>query len=73
MKDAYDALIVATGATEAVPPIPGLAEHGIGAWEVLKNEQLIPGGNVLVVGEEWSAVRYVNTFSIISADRCISR
>ena len=50
MKDAYDALIVATGATEAVPPIPGLAEHGIGAWEVLKNEQLIPGGNVLVVG-----------------------
>ena len=31
MKDAYDALIVATGAMEAVPPIPGLAEHGIGA------------------------------------------
>lgn len=50
MAGAYDALIVATGANEAVPPIPGLAEHGVGAWEVLKNEQLILGGNVLVVG-----------------------
>lgn len=50
MADAYDAVIVATGAKEALPPIPGLAQHGIGAWELLRNDQLILGGNVLVVG-----------------------
>ena len=50
MADAYDAVIVATGAKEALPPIPGLAQHGVGAWELLRNDQLILGGNVLVVG-----------------------
>lgn len=46
-----DVVIVATGAQGFVPPIPGVdQEHAITAQMLLKNEEAILGGNVLVVG-----------------------
>ncbi|MEG1459795.1 MAG: FAD-dependent oxidoreductase [Oscillospiraceae bacterium] len=51
--DAYspDVVIVATGAEEIIPPISGVSpETAIRAQMVLKNEAVILGGKVLVVG-----------------------
>ncbi len=51
--DAYapDRVIVATGAKEIIPPVPGVdIENAIVAQKVLKNETVILGGNILVVG-----------------------
>lgn len=51
MASDYDAVIVATGAQESIPPIPGVdKETAITAWQVIRNDVVIPGGNVLVVG-----------------------
>ena len=44
-------LILATGAKEMLPPVPGIdPEQAVTAWQVLSGETVIPGGNVLVVG-----------------------
>ncbi|MEG1267620.1 MAG: FAD-dependent oxidoreductase [Oscillospiraceae bacterium] len=51
--DAYtpDIVIVATGAKEIVPPIEGVSrDTAVTAQMVLKNQVVILGGNVLVVG-----------------------
>ena len=46
-----DALVIATGAGEMLPPVPGIdPEQAITAWKVLRGETAIPGGNVLIVG-----------------------
>lgn len=46
-----DALVIATGSGEMLPPVPGIdPEQAITAWKVLRGETAIPGGNVLVVG-----------------------
>lgn len=51
MADAYDVVICATGAKESIPPIPGVdTDNALTAWQIIRNETLIPGGNVLVVG-----------------------
>ena len=51
MASDFDAVIVATGAQESIPPIPGVdQEKAIRAWQVIRNDVSIPGGNVLVVG-----------------------
>lgn len=48
---APDALVVATGAVAALPPIKGLhPEKAITAIDALMGKVLIPGGNVLIVG-----------------------
>lgn len=48
---APDALVVATGAVAAFPPIKGLdKENALTAIDVLSGKVVIPGGNVLVVG-----------------------
>lgn len=48
---APEALIIATGAKEMLPPVPGIIpEQAVTAWKLLKGEAVIPGGNVLVVG-----------------------
>lgn len=44
----FDACIVAVGATQAVPPIPGI-EHAVMAWDVFGNEDKI-GKKVVIVG-----------------------
>ncbi len=44
----FDACIVAVGATQAVPPIPGI-ENAVLAWDVFGNEDKI-GKKVVVVG-----------------------
>ena len=46
----FDHVVVATGAKEALPPIPGIDENALTAWQLLKQEKTILGGNVLVVG-----------------------
>ncbi|MEG1595735.1 MAG: FAD-dependent oxidoreductase [Lachnospiraceae bacterium] len=51
--DSYEpeVVVIATGAKEFVPPIPGVnQEEAITAQMVLKNERMITGGNILVVG-----------------------
>lgn len=51
MADAYDEIIIATGAQESIPPISGVdKDTAIGAWKVIRNDVVIPSGNVLVVG-----------------------
>lgn len=51
MAEAYDAVIIATGAKEVLPSISGIdPAKAITAWQLLKQEAYIPGGNVLVVG-----------------------
>lgn len=51
MAAAFDAIINATGAKESLPPIQGVDEtSAIRAWQVIKSDVMIPGGNVLVVG-----------------------
>lgn len=46
-----EVVVIATGAKEMLPPIPGIVPgQAITAWQVLKGETAIPGGNVLVVG-----------------------
>lgn len=51
MASVYDTIIVATGAKESIPPIPGVnPETALTAWQVIRNDVIIPGGNVLVVG-----------------------
>ena len=51
LKEAnFDHIIFATGANESLPPIPGVNDSAITAWQLLKNETSILGGNVLVVG-----------------------
>ena len=48
---APEVLILATGAKEMLPPVPGIdPEQAVTAWQVLSGETVIPGGNVLVVG-----------------------
>ena len=48
---APEELILATGAKEMLPPVPGIdPEQAVTAWQVLSGETVIPGGNVLVVG-----------------------
>lgn len=48
---APEVLILATGAKEMLPPVPGIdLEQAVTAWQVLSGETVIPGGNVLVVG-----------------------
>ncbi len=46
----FDHVILATGAKEAIPPIPGVNDSAITAWQLLNHEKVILGGNVLVVG-----------------------
>lgn len=48
---APEVLILATGAKEMLPPVPGIdPEQAVTAWQVLSGETVIPRGNVLVVG-----------------------
>lgn len=48
---APETLIIATGAREMLPPVEGIVpEQTITAWQLLKGETAIPGGNVLIVG-----------------------
>ena len=48
---APEVLILANGAKEMLPPVPGIdPEQAVTAWQVLSGETVIPGGNVLVVG-----------------------
>lgn len=48
---APEVLVIATGAKDMLPPVPGIdPEKAITSWNVLKGETAIPGGNVLVVG-----------------------
>lgn len=48
---APDAVVVATGAAASLPPAEGIKpETAITAWQVLKGDVVIPGGNVLIVG-----------------------
>ena len=48
---APEVLILATGAKEMLPPVPGIdPEQAVTAWQVLSGETVIPGGNVLGVG-----------------------
>lgn len=48
---APDVVITATGAAGFVPEVPGVStENAITAQKLLKNEEVILGGNVLVVG-----------------------
>ncbi|WP_298069298.1 FAD-dependent oxidoreductase, partial [uncultured Mailhella sp.] len=44
----FDACIVAVGATQAVPPIPGI-ENAMPAWDVFGNEENV-GKKVIIVG-----------------------
>ncbi|MEG0689541.1 MAG: FAD-dependent oxidoreductase, partial [Hungatella sp.] len=49
--DSPDVVVVATGAREIIPPIPGVSvETAITAQMLLKNETVILGGNILVIG-----------------------
>lgn len=51
LKEAnFDHVIIATGAKETLPPIPGVDDEAITAWQLLNSEKTILGGNVLVVG-----------------------
>lgn len=51
MAKDFDEIIIATGASESIPPIPGVdKDSAISAWQVIRNDVIIPGGNVLVVG-----------------------
>ena len=47
-EKAPDAVIVATGAENAYPPIPGLREHGISADDILSGKDI--SGRTVVVG-----------------------
>jgi mycofactocin system FadH/OYE family oxidoreductase 2 len=47
-----DAVVLATGARALRPDVPGLAEHGLSAWEVLAGRE-VPGHRVLVIDEEY--------------------
>jgi len=46
--DLPDAVIVATGATPIIPPIPGI-ERGVSAWDVLNGSAQV-GDNAIIVG-----------------------
>lgn len=51
LASGFDEIILATGAKEIIPAIPGVEkETAITAWQLLKQDAYIPGGNVLVVG-----------------------
>jgi NADPH-dependent 2,4-dienoyl-CoA reductase/sulfur reductase-like enzyme len=47
-----DVVVIATGARALRPDLPGLAERGIGAWDVLEGGEM-PGRRVLVIDEEY--------------------
>ncbi len=49
-KEAPDTVILTTGATALVPPIPGIDHpHVVESWDVLKNKVSV-GQNVIVIG-----------------------
>lgn len=51
MASDYDEVITATGASEIIPPIEGVdRETAITAWQVIRNDISIPGGQVIIVG-----------------------
>lgn len=47
----YEHVVIATGAQESIPPIPGVdRDKALTAWQIIRNDVIIPGGNVLIVG-----------------------
>lgn len=70
--EGYDAVIVATGARQAVPPIPGIdGPNVVMAWDVLEGREDPEGKNIVIIGG--GAVgsetgMYVASIGTISAD-----
>jgi 2,4-dienoyl-CoA reductase-like NADH-dependent reductase (Old Yellow Enzyme family)/thioredoxin reductase len=52
LGEAPDVVAIATGARALRPEVPGLAEAGLSAWDVLSGAEL-PGRRVLVIDEEY--------------------
>lgn len=47
----FDVVVTATGARPTVPPVEGVdTDKAVTAWQVLKEEVPVAGGNILVVG-----------------------
>jgi len=50
-EEGYDAVVVATGARQAVPPIPGIdGPNVVMAWDVLDGREDPEGKNIVIIG-----------------------
>jgi len=71
-EEGYDAVIVATGARQVVPPIPGIdGPNVVMAWDILDGREDPEGDNIVIIGG--GAVgsetgMYVASIGTISAD-----
>ncbi|MBN2025453.1 MAG: FAD-dependent oxidoreductase [Actinobacteria bacterium] len=71
-EEGYDAIIVATGARQVVPPIPGIdGTNVVMAWDILDGREDPEGENIVIIGG--GAVgsetgMYVASIGTISAD-----
>jgi 2,4-dienoyl-CoA reductase-like NADH-dependent reductase (Old Yellow Enzyme family)/thioredoxin reductase len=51
-RESPNVVVLATGARALRPDVPGIAAHGLSAWEVLEGKD-VPAGRVLVIDEEY--------------------
>jgi 2,4-dienoyl-CoA reductase (NADPH2) len=72
VSEGYDAVVVATGARQTVPPIPGIdGPNVVMAWDILEGKEDPEGQNIVIIGG--GAVgsetgMYVASIGTISAD-----
>jgi 2,4-dienoyl-CoA reductase-like NADH-dependent reductase (Old Yellow Enzyme family)/thioredoxin reductase len=52
LREAPDVAVIATGARALRPDLPGIAEYGVSAWDVLDGRE-VPGRRVLVIDEQY--------------------
>ena len=71
-REGFDAVVVATGARQAVPPIPGIdGPNVVMAWDVLEGKEDPEGKNIVIIGGGAvgsETAMYVASIGTISGD-----
>ncbi|MDY6796157.1 MAG: FAD-dependent oxidoreductase [Actinomycetota bacterium] len=74
-KEGFDAVVVATGAVQSLPDIPGIElPHVLMAWEVLEGTQDPEGENIVIIGGGAvgsETAMYVANIGTISGDNLL--